>query len=73
MPRRPRRGSAFSFKDFHKQALDLGGVGLDTLKGELLRLNLGVSLGCGTLERRFRDFYPPAIGEHHHSHHRRWP
>jgi uncharacterized protein (DUF885 family) len=31
-----RDGSAFSFKDFHKKALDLGGVGLDTLKGELL-------------------------------------
>ena len=31
-----RDGSAFSFKDFHKRALDLGGVGLDTLKGELL-------------------------------------
>ena len=26
----------FSFKQFHKQALDLGGVGLDTLRGELL-------------------------------------
>jgi uncharacterized protein (DUF885 family) len=31
-----RDGSAFSFKDFHKRALDLGGVGLDTLKAELL-------------------------------------
>ncbi len=31
-----RDGAAFSFKDFHKQALDLGGVGLDTLKDELL-------------------------------------
>jgi uncharacterized protein (DUF885 family) len=31
-----RDSSAFSFKDFHKKALDLGGVGLDTLKGELL-------------------------------------
>ncbi len=31
-----RDGSSFSFKDFHKRALDLGGVGLDTLKGELL-------------------------------------
>ncbi|MFZ2963372.1 MAG: DUF885 domain-containing protein [Rhodoglobus sp.] len=32
-----REGAAFSFKDFHKRALDLGGVGLDTLKGALLR------------------------------------
>lgn len=31
-----REGSAFSFKDFHKRALDLGGVGLDTLKSALL-------------------------------------
>jgi len=31
-----REGSAFSFKDFHKRALDLGGVGLDTLKSSLL-------------------------------------
>jgi uncharacterized protein (DUF885 family) len=31
-----KAGTAFSFTDFHKQALDLGGVGLDTLKSELL-------------------------------------
>ncbi|MGE3192985.1 MAG: DUF885 domain-containing protein [Microbacteriaceae bacterium] len=31
-----KAGAAFSFTDFHKQALDLGGVGLDTLKSELL-------------------------------------
>ena len=31
-----RDGAAFSFKDFHKRALDLGGVGLDTLKSALL-------------------------------------
>jgi uncharacterized protein (DUF885 family) len=31
-----KAGGDFSFKDFHKKALDLGGVGLDTLKGELL-------------------------------------
>ena len=31
-----RDGSAFSFKDFHKKALDIGGVGLDTLKATLL-------------------------------------
>ena len=31
-----RDGDAFSFKDFHKRALDLGGVGLDTLKSVLL-------------------------------------
>jgi uncharacterized protein (DUF885 family) len=31
-----KAGSAFSFKDFHKRALDLGGVGLDTLRSELL-------------------------------------
>ncbi|MEO8527496.1 MAG: DUF885 domain-containing protein [Pseudolysinimonas sp.] len=32
-----KAGSAFSFKDFHKKALDLGGVGLDTLKAALLK------------------------------------
>ncbi len=31
-----KAGADFSFKDFHKKALDLGGVGLDTLKDELL-------------------------------------
>ncbi|MDB4982137.1 MAG: hypothetical protein JWM82_2889 [Myxococcales bacterium] len=31
-----REGAAFSPKDFHKKALDLGGVGLDTLKDALL-------------------------------------
>ncbi|PZQ91579.1 MAG: DUF885 domain-containing protein [Leifsonia xyli] len=30
-----RAGSAFSFRDFHKNALDLGGVGLDTLRTAL--------------------------------------
>ncbi len=30
------QGDAFSFKDFHKRALDLGGVGLDTLRTALL-------------------------------------
>ncbi|MGO4487170.1 DUF885 domain-containing protein [Microbacterium sp. 2RAF4] len=29
-------GDAFSFKDFHKRALDMGGVGLDTLRTALL-------------------------------------
>lgn len=29
-------GDAFSFKGFHKRALDLGGVGLDTLRSALL-------------------------------------
>ncbi|MEO5533621.1 MAG: DUF885 domain-containing protein [Pseudolysinimonas sp.] len=32
-----KAGSSFSFKDFHKKALDLGGVGLDTLKAALLK------------------------------------
>lgn len=31
-----REGAAFSFRDFHKHALDLGGVGLDTLRAALL-------------------------------------
>ena len=31
-----QQGAAFSNKTFHKQALDLGGVGLDTLKATLL-------------------------------------
>jgi uncharacterized protein (DUF885 family) len=33
---RAAQGDDFSFKDFHKQALDLGGVGLDTLRSALL-------------------------------------
>jgi uncharacterized protein (DUF885 family) len=32
-----KAGADFSFKAFHKHALDLGGVGLDTLQAELLR------------------------------------
>jgi len=32
-----RDGSSFSFKEFHKKALDIGGVGLDTLKSTLLK------------------------------------
>jgi uncharacterized protein (DUF885 family) len=32
-----KQGADFSFKQFHKHALDLGGVGLDTLQSELLR------------------------------------
>jgi uncharacterized protein (DUF885 family) len=31
-----KAGAGFSFRDFHKKALDLGGVGLDTLRSELL-------------------------------------
>ncbi len=31
-----REGDQFSIKEFHKKALDLGGVGLDTLKSALL-------------------------------------
>jgi len=31
-----KEGSSFSNKVFHKNALDLGGVGLDTLKTALL-------------------------------------
>lgn len=33
---RDAEGDAFSFKQFHKRALDLGGVGLDTLRSTLL-------------------------------------
>jgi uncharacterized protein (DUF885 family) len=32
-----REGASFSPKDFHKKALDLGGVGLDTLRAALLK------------------------------------
>jgi uncharacterized protein (DUF885 family) len=32
-----REGAAFSAKAFHKKALDLGGIGLDTLKDALLK------------------------------------
>ncbi len=32
-----REGAAFDIKAFHKKALDIGGVGLDTLKAALLR------------------------------------
>jgi uncharacterized protein (DUF885 family) len=31
-----RQGASFSMKDFHRRALDLGGVGLDTLRTALL-------------------------------------
>jgi len=34
---RKRQGAAFSIKDFHRTALDLGGVGLDTLRSALLK------------------------------------
>jgi uncharacterized protein (DUF885 family) len=34
---RAAEGSAFDIKAFHKKALDIGGVGLDTLKAALLR------------------------------------
>ena len=33
---RAREGAAFDIKAFHKRALDLGGVGLDTLRATLL-------------------------------------
>ena len=33
---RAAQGDAFSMKEFHKRALDLGGVGLDTLRSALL-------------------------------------
>ncbi|WP_061015913.1 DUF885 domain-containing protein [Microbacterium sp. CCH5-D1] len=33
---RAAEGDAFSFKDFHKRALDMGGIGLDTLRTALL-------------------------------------
>jgi uncharacterized protein (DUF885 family) len=32
-----REGDAFSIKQFHKRALDIGGVGLDTLRAALSR------------------------------------
>ncbi|MBG6215483.1 MAG: DUF885 domain-containing protein [Cryobacterium sp.] len=32
-----RQGAAFSIKEFHRTALDLGGVGLDTLRSALLK------------------------------------
>ncbi|MDJ0350843.1 DUF885 domain-containing protein [Cryobacterium sp. PH29-G1] len=32
-----RQGADFSIKDFHREALDLGGVGLDTLRSALLK------------------------------------
>jgi len=34
---RAAQGDAFSMKDFHKRALDMGGVGLDTLRTALLQ------------------------------------
>ncbi|TFC07394.1 DUF885 domain-containing protein [Cryobacterium mannosilyticum] len=33
---REKEGDAFSIKDFHRKALDLGGVGLDTLRSAML-------------------------------------
>jgi len=35
---RARKGDAFSIKEFHKRALDLGSVGLDTLRKAVERL-----------------------------------
>ncbi len=35
---RARKGDAFSIKEFHKRALDLGGVGLDTLREAIAQL-----------------------------------
>ena len=32
-----REGANFDIKEFHRKALDLGGVGLDTLKTALLK------------------------------------
>ncbi|HEV7957660.1 MAG TPA: DUF885 domain-containing protein [Marisediminicola sp.] len=32
-----KAGAGFDIRDFHREALDLGGVGLDTLRAELLR------------------------------------
>jgi len=32
---REAQGDAFSIKQFHKRALDIGGVGLDTLRDAL--------------------------------------
>jgi uncharacterized protein (DUF885 family) len=34
---REREKEAFSSKEFHRRALDLGGVGLDTLRSALLK------------------------------------
>ncbi|GAA3745346.1 DUF885 domain-containing protein [Leifsonia bigeumensis] len=34
---RAREGASFDIKEFHRRALDLGGVGLDTLKAALLK------------------------------------
>lgn len=34
---RQREGESFNIKEFHRKALDLGGVGLDTLKAALLK------------------------------------
>jgi uncharacterized protein (DUF885 family) len=31
-----REGASFNIKEFHRKALDLGGVGLDTLRAALL-------------------------------------
>src|SRR5699024_6567024 len=33
---RRRAGAAFDLADFHRRALDLGGMGLDTLRGAVL-------------------------------------
>jgi uncharacterized protein (DUF885 family) len=33
---RERDGEAFDIKDFHRRALDIGGVGLDTLRAAVL-------------------------------------
>jgi uncharacterized protein (DUF885 family) len=38
---RARLGDAFDIKAFHKQALEMGGMGLDTLREQLARLSRG--------------------------------
>jgi uncharacterized protein (DUF885 family) len=35
---RARHGADFDLKEFHRQALDLGSIGLDPLRAQLARL-----------------------------------
>ena len=53
--RRPRRATAFAIKAFHKRALDIGGVGLDTLRVGARELTTGSLLDGEVARQQARD------------------
>ncbi len=73
-----RDGADFSFKDFHKRALDLGGVGLDTSEVGAARLSRRFSSNCrwdssAKLDCRSRDFLSACHRRKQPASPRRWP